>query len=209
MNNRNNRLLWFFSDYNDTYDIIENDTNKIERLFSLLDDIRVSKNLDKIAFSFVSLNNCEFLRDILSNLNNMINDPSTNIPNKDKIVLFSVLGDNGYMISPCSKKSHIISSKHNESKAEQMYKILLNSKVPGEFIYADDCPIFNLTILSNYFSVNPIPGINGCTFIGTSKNDVISEYPNDFEIILDKSDEFLINGLEKYTQILHDKYMER
>ena len=52
-NNKNSNMLWFFSDYNDTFDIIENDTNKVEKLFNLLDDISNLKNLDKIAFSFV------------------------------------------------------------------------------------------------------------------------------------------------------------
>ena len=64
-NNKNSNMLWFFSDYNDTFDIIENDTNKVEKLFNLLDDISNLKNLDKIAFSCVSLNNCEFLINIL------------------------------------------------------------------------------------------------------------------------------------------------
>ena len=97
-NNKNSNMLWFFSDYNDTFDIIENDTNKVEKLFNLLDDISNLKNLDKIAFSFVSLNNCEFLRNILLKIKNIINNPSSNIKNKDKILLFSAVGDNGYML---------------------------------------------------------------------------------------------------------------
>ena len=207
-NNKNSNMLWFFSDYNDTFDIIENDTNKVEKLFNLLDDISNLKNLDKIAFSFVSLNNCEFLRNILLKIKNIINNPSSNIKNKDKILLFSALGDNGYMLFPCNEDSSIIHSPHIESKARQMYKLLHNIIIPGEFIYSDDCPAYNLEALSKYHSVNPIKGIKNFTFIGPT-NNVINNYPSSFNTILDNSDEFLINGLERYKQVLLNKEQEK
>lgn len=193
--------LWFFCDYNGTFDNL--DDTQIQELFIYLNKIRTMNNLDKIHFTFVSNNKCEFLQKEINKLNNFVNSQFVIIPDKNKIIFSTVLGEDGYIISPCNNHQYFI-NKETSSKAKQIYNTLVsNTKSTSEFIYADDCANINIQLLLSYFKNNSIPYINNCTFLGTSrleqKTVQNSNLPN-FNYILGDRKNFVLNGLQDYIK---------
>lgn len=191
--------LWFFSDFNGTFDTLNN--IQIQELFIYLNKIRKMNAFDKIHFAFVSNNKCDFLQKEINKLNDFVNLPSTIIPDKNKIIFSTVLGKDGYIISPCNNNQYFV-NKPSFSKAQQIYNILAcNYKSSKEFIYADDCANINIQLLLSYFKQGRISHINNCTFLGTSRSELKtvqkSKLPN-FTYILGNRKNFILDGLQDY-----------